>query len=214
MVCQGACSPPTSLDLATVPLWTGSAQASPWCGAASRIGPGPLRGSLTPPRPDACVLRCALHGPLAPVPIEGLGGCGPLTGDGRDWGVGCAWEDRASVGLATRHPAPWPGCHPLYGAIGPCWRLMGPEAHLPADRKPCPRSGAAEARAHLPGQERRRGGLRVAAVRLTSWGSLGAVPLIGYGHEVMCMNDNYLQHILFILARKLFMLSLRRSFQK
>jgi len=27
----------------------------------SRIGPGPLRGSLTPPRPDACVLRWALH---------------------------------------------------------------------------------------------------------------------------------------------------------
>jgi hypothetical protein len=38
------------------------------------------------------------------------------------------------------------------------------------------------------------------------------MPLIGYGHEVMCMNDNYLQHILFILARKLLILSLRRSF--
>jgi hypothetical protein len=66
--CGGACSPPTSLDLATGPWWTGSAQASPWCGAASRIGPGPLRGSLTSPRPDACVLRCALHGPFAPLP--------------------------------------------------------------------------------------------------------------------------------------------------
>jgi hypothetical protein len=40
-----------SIDLATGPWWTGSAQASPWCGAASRIGPGPRRGSLTPPRP-------------------------------------------------------------------------------------------------------------------------------------------------------------------
>ena len=36
----------------------GSAQASPVCGAASRIGPGPLRGSLTPPRRLGSVLRC------------------------------------------------------------------------------------------------------------------------------------------------------------
>ena len=44
------------------------ARWSPLDGAGSRIGPGPLRGSLTPPRPDACVLHCALHGPFAPIP--------------------------------------------------------------------------------------------------------------------------------------------------
>ena len=39
----------------------GSAQASPVCGAASRIGPGPLRGSLTPPRRLGSVQRCAIQ---------------------------------------------------------------------------------------------------------------------------------------------------------
>jgi hypothetical protein len=39
------------------------ARWSPLNRAASRIGPCPLRGSLTSPRPDARVLRCGLHGP-------------------------------------------------------------------------------------------------------------------------------------------------------
>ena len=40
----------------------------------------------------------------------------------------------------------------------------------------------------------------------------GPVPLMGYGHEVICMNDNHLQQILSILACNLFLLSLRCSF--
>jgi hypothetical protein len=40
----------------------------------------------------------------------------------------------------------------------------------------------------------------------------GPVPLMGYGHEVMRMNDNYLQQILSILACNLVLLSLRCSF--
>ena len=35
---------------------------------------------------------------------------------------------------------------------------------------------------------------------------------MGYGHEVMRMNDNYLQQILSILACNLVLLSLRCSF--
>jgi hypothetical protein len=93
--------------------------------------------------------------------IEGIGGCGPPTGDGRALG------DRVTVGLAPQHPAPWPGCRPLCGAIGPCWRLMGPEADLPADLEFYPRSGGAESRAHIPRQEQRWGGLRIAAVSLS-----------------------------------------------
>ena len=44
-VMDGGCQP------AAPPPWTQSsaAQASSWCGAASRIGQGPLRGSLTSP---------------------------------------------------------------------------------------------------------------------------------------------------------------------
>jgi hypothetical protein len=40
----------------------------------------------------------------------------------------------------------------------------------------------------------------------------GPDPLMGYGHKVICMNDNYLQQILSILACNLFLLSLRCSF--
>jgi hypothetical protein len=46
--------------------------------------------------------------------------------------VGRAWGDPSAVGLAPPHLAPWPGSHHLYGAIGPCRLLHGPEAHLPA----------------------------------------------------------------------------------
>ena len=52
--------------------------------------------------------------------------------------------------------------------LGPCWRLQRTEAHLAADRQLCKGPVAAEARAHLPRQERRWGGLRIAAVRLSS----------------------------------------------
>ena len=60
--------------------------------------------------------------------------------------MGRAWGDPSAVGLAPPHLAPWPGSHHLYGAIGPCWRLQRPEAHLPVDRQLCPLPGAAEAR--------------------------------------------------------------------
>jgi hypothetical protein len=40
----------------------------------------------------------------------------------------------------------------------------------------------------------------------------GPLPVMGYGHQAMCTNDNYLQHILFILVCNLFLLLLRCSF--
>ena len=61
-------------------------------------------------------------------------------------------------------------------AGGPCWGIKRPEAHLPADRQLCPCPGAAEAGAQLPGQKRRWGGLRIAAVSLSAWGIPAAAP--------------------------------------
>jgi hypothetical protein len=50
----------------------------------------------------------------------------------------------------------------------PLLELQRMEVHLAADRQLCKGPVAAEARAHLPRQERRWGGLRIAAVRLSS----------------------------------------------
>ena len=80
--------------------------------------------------------------------------------------------------LCFEHCRPVPACGWIRPARrGPCWRLQRPEADLPADRQLCPRPGAAEARAHLPRQERRWGGLRIAGVRLSAWGTRRPGPL-------------------------------------
>jgi hypothetical protein len=98
-------------------------------------------------------------------PIEGIGGCGPLTRMAGPRGIERPWDWRRG----TRR---WPGCHPLCGAIGPCSRLQRPEAHLSADQEFYPRPGAAETGAQLPRQRRRWGGLRIAAVSLSDWGNV------------------------------------------
>lgn len=108
--------------------------------------------------------------------MRALGAAAPLQATAGPGGVGCAWGDRVAVGLAPRHPAPWPGCRSLCGDIGTCRWPQGPEADLPADRQLCPRPGAAETGAHLPRQERRWGGLRIAAVRRSAWGKPATAP--------------------------------------
>lgn len=60
--------------------------------------------------------------------------------------------------------------------LGPCWWPQRPKTNLPADLQLCPGPGAAETRAHLLRQERRWGGLRIAAVSLTAWVNLAAPP--------------------------------------
>ena len=39
--------------------------------------------------------------------------------------MGFAWGDRAAVGLAPRHPAPWPGSAPSTASSAPAGYYMG-----------------------------------------------------------------------------------------
>ena len=124
--------------------------------------------------------------PLDPQVLEGaallraVGAAAPLQATAGPGGVGRAWGDRAAVGLAPRHPAPWPGCRTLYGAIGPCWRLQGPEAH-------CRQIGGfARAQGLLMhghtylDRDGDGGGMPILAVSLSDWGNIAAAPRLGW----------------------------------
>jgi hypothetical protein len=50
------------------------------------------------------------------------------NGSGSASGPGLGGSSGRGIGVVA--PGPWPGCRPLCGAIGPCWRLQGPERKL------------------------------------------------------------------------------------
>ena len=88
------------------------AQPLPHCGAASRIGPGPLRGSLTPPRcwEGSCaalpMASSALCCPIRQVLVHVYPSSSKAWSEPRVTGPGPGWSQEPVVPLLQLAPAP------------------------------------------------------------------------------------------------------------
>ena len=99
------------------------------------------------------------------------------------------------MGLAPRHPGPGQAATPSTAPSAPVGGFSG-------RKLTCRQIGSLTRAQELLRQghtylnKNGEGGLQIPAVRPARLGEpQGPVPLMGYGHEAMCMNENYLQHL-------------------